>query len=185
MRTEILVKNFLLQFLKFKGNYSHFKQGHPILGNSMEEIKAIVAANLDKFEYFGNIDSKVVHAAEEYLNVKFPDSYKQYLQEWGVLEIDSSEFYGLIGSDFDNSSVPDVAWFNRTIREIKAIPRHLVIFRNIEGVRYYCLDTTRLDSRNECPVVIWNPVTNSMEESLNMNFAQFLKECIEIVLVED
>lgn len=143
----------------------------------MEKVKELVAKYPNKFLFMGKTANSLVELAENELGVQFPTSFKDYLETWGVIEFDSSEFYGIIGADFINSSVPDFVWFNKTIRKSQPIPDYLVIFRNIDGVLYYCLDTSKMDSKGECPVAVWDVPSAGVEETYDMNFGEFLLDC--------
>jgi antitoxin YobK len=145
----------------------------------MEKVKELVGKYPNRFRFIGKTANVLVERAENELGVTFPMSFKEYLETWGVIEFDSSEFYGIIGSDFVHSSVPDFVWFNKTIRKSQSIPDYLVIFRNIDGIVYYCLDTSKMNSEGECPVVVWDVPASQLEETYDMNFGEFLLDCIE------
>jgi hypothetical protein len=150
----------------------------------MEKMMQLVAMFPEKFQFLGPTEPSLVELAEFELGTKLSTSFKDYLRTWGVLEFDSSEFYGIIGPDFVNSSVPDFVWFNKLIRKTKGFPKHLVVFRNVDGVIYFCLDTSKFGENGECPVVVWDAVSDEIEEQYDLNFGEFLYECAEEALEE-
>ena len=92
--------------------------------------------------------------AEAKLSVKFPESYKVFLNLYGWARFASNEFYGL-GADVPahlglvmNTSA------ERTEMQ-PTIPQSLVPVLNDGGGNHYCLDTQGMND-GECPVVFWD-----------------------------
>jgi antitoxin YobK len=48
--------------------------------------------------------------------VRFPPTYRRFLLEYGAGNVRSTEIYGVMDDDFENSSVPDAIWHNLTTR---------------------------------------------------------------------
>lgn len=145
----------------------------------MEEIEQHILLYPDQIRPFQNVDDAIIAEAEEFLGVHFPRSYRRYLQSWGNLEIGSTEIYGLFGPDFVNSSVPDVAWFHKKIREVQSIPNHLVIIQNHDDDCYDCLDSSAMNADGECPVVRWDAVNDRVEWVVAEDFVGFLRRRIQ------
>lgn len=98
---------------------------------------------------------ELIDKAERFLDVRFPDDYREFLKRWGTLSIGPFEFYGLCGDDFINSSVPDAIWFTNLERKNQGFPKELVVFYNDEGDEYYCLDTS---NSKKSHVVVWDVI---------------------------
>lgn len=65
-----------------------------------------------------------------------------------------AEFYGIIGVDFYNSSVPDARWL--TIETSRSgLPQEFVIVHSDDLRGYMCIDTSVIDDNEESPVRPW------------------------------
>jgi len=92
--------------------------------------------------------------AETSLKTTFPESYRQFLQEFGWAGFAHEELYGL-GSD--------VPFYLELVRNTNAernqmrpsLLPYLVPLMNDGFGNHYCLDT-RMMRKSECPVVFWN-----------------------------
>lgn len=93
--------------------------------------------------------------AENYLNIKLPDSYKNFLEIYGFLSFGGQEIYGLIDNDFINSEVLDAFWLTMDFRKEFDLPHHIILISDIGDGSYYALDLTQMNDEQECPVVIW------------------------------
>ena len=95
-----------------------------------------------------------IQTAEEQLGIKLPDSYKDFLKEFGWGGAGHLEFFGL-GSD-----VPAHLDLVMVTLEERSLYRpymltYLVPLLNDGFGNHYCLDTRHIES-GDCPVVFWN-----------------------------
>lgn len=107
--------------------------------------------------YFaGPADDEMIRSAEAQLGVQFPDSYKLFLARYGAVMCTGFEIAGVFVQANDALSLWwDVVSLNRP--RYAAIPPGYVAISN-DGTDYmYYLDTDRLDSNRECPVVVLGP----------------------------
>ena len=51
------------------------------------------------------------------LGLEFPPSYRRFVLDFGAGSFGASEVYGVIDSNFENSSVPDAVWCTLDVRE--------------------------------------------------------------------
>jgi antitoxin YobK len=120
-----------------------------------------------------------IREAENALNVVLPESYKNYLKEWGCLNIGPFEYYGLTkDNNFVESSVPNFVWFTLQVREQVGLPERLVVFQNKNEEIYYCLDTS-LPIDGDCKVAVWDNVERTIDEVLDIGFYNFILSDIE------
>jgi hypothetical protein len=123
----------------------------------------------------GGQSDEMIAAAEARLGVTFPASFRAYLSQLGNLSFNGYEYYGLTrNADFDHSGIPNCVWFTLRKRDQIGLPAPLVIFRNENDEKYYCLDTTQTRD-DECPVVIWDNITREISQTLNARFSEFLQ----------
>lgn len=98
------------------------------------------------------IPPKLLDDIERLLNVTFPPSFRHYLLEYGNCIIRGGyELAGYYGETDMNSAELVVDTLRE--RDNGDIPPHLILLLNEDGERKFYLDTSRRDSRGECPVV--------------------------------
>ena len=78
--------------------------------SNYEKVKKIIYENEDLSDYIENINYELIEKGEKYLDIKFPNTFKQYLKDFGSLTFGATEIYGVIDEDFINSSIPDAIW---------------------------------------------------------------------------
>lgn len=140
------------------------------------EAFRLIDQNEDLADFEGPKPPALVRKAEEALGVALPESYRQFLERYGCGDIAGVEFYGLIGSDFENSSVPDAIWLTLREREDSALPGHFVIV-HMEGDGTYSV----LDCSAEGPdqPVLARPPGASPDDELAVlaeDYSVFLRE---------
>jgi len=143
----------------------------------LEKAFDLIEENGGDFE--GEKDNALIAKAEKALGLRFPPSYKKFLSTFGCGDIDGLEFYGLIGDDFENSSVPDAIWL--TLEERKSgLPQSLVLVYATGDGAYYGIDTSQVDSSGECPVVSYE--MNGSMEKIADDYGAFLLSELKTVL---
>ncbi|MBN1911153.1 MAG: SMI1/KNR4 family protein [Pirellulales bacterium] len=110
----------------------------------------------------GPVDDKVIQMAEKELGVLFPPSYRFFLSKFGAALCTGFELAGLF--DKDNTEDGPPLWSDvvtTTLQERRAsesqIPDSYVPVSDDGGDYTFYLDTARVDSRGECPVVVLGP----------------------------
>jgi hypothetical protein len=142
--------------------------------NSIDRVAELLERNAEWADVSGPKDEELVAKAEQYLDLKLPNSYRDFLRRWGTLSVGPDEFYGVIDEDFETSSVPDAVWFTAKKRRELQLPHELVPVFNADGDEYYCLDTSRMDDSHECPVVTWDVSGRRVVEQRAPTFGDFL-----------
>lgn len=94
-----------------------------------------------------------INAIEEKLGVKLPNSYKWFLGKYGSGGIGAMEFWG-IESNKNNVNSYTVVSITEEYRK-KGLDLSLVVFEE-NGEYITCLDTSKMNKNNECPVVTWS-----------------------------
>jgi hypothetical protein len=121
-------------------------------------------------------------AAEEALGHPLPPTYRRFIEELGAGDIAGLETYGVIDTDFEDSSVPDAIWFTLTERRDNDLPEGLVIVAQEIAGFYATLDTRGVGPGGEAPVVAWfqGPETaDRLAEDFGAYFLERLEEALE------
>lgn len=95
-------------------------------------------------------------------------------------DIAGEEFYGVIGSDFVDSSIPNGIWATLTERNTGLPPALVVVGATGDGA-LFVLDTACRVASGECPVGIWRTGQRDSDELEHVadDFGEFFKRRIE------
>lgn len=140
----------------------------------------LVNQHSEQADFEGAKGPNLIVAAEQALGVVFPPTYRRFLQELGCGDIAGEEFFGVIGDDFVESSVPNGIWL--TLMERKSgLPHSLVVVAATGDGAMFALNTSTRDAGGECPVVVWRAGQNSNEnlERVAEDFGAFFRRRIE------
>lgn len=106
-----------------------------------EEAKKLIIQNNLPFETYAVDDTEtIINAAENVLNVKFPEDYRRFLTEYGTVEIGAEEVYGIVKADFVNSGIPDTIWLTLKKRADSDLRKELVIIYSDGMGNYFAMD---------------------------------------------
>ncbi len=100
-------------------------------------------------------DLNLIEEAERLLGLKFPPTYRHFLNDVGFASIPPYTIYGIVNSDFINSGAPDAIWLTLDERERFGLPVSMVIVGDSGMGEWFCLDTSVVSEEGECPVVMW------------------------------
>ncbi len=107
--------------------------------------KAKKLMDLDAVDFIGGVPEEAVKGAEENLSVKFPESYKAFLSDFGGGDIGGEIIFGLSGDEYEDSAI-----VTQNERE-NGLPENLLII-GLWGNSLICLETGVMIN-GECPVV--------------------------------
>ena len=143
----------------------------------------IIDANYDLANFVGGVPFEEVWVAEGYLGVRFPNSYREFLQRYGAGSFGGRDVYGLGVPD---TGLPNVVWATDALRgSDDFFPADLVVIQDTGEGDILCLATSRLNDQNECPVVQWIPEMSFEEQAfevINSTFAHFLLRVVRSVI---
>jgi hypothetical protein len=94
--------------------------------DDLESALAAIAAHGKEAGFVGRRSEIVVRSAEKALGLRFPPTYRRFLLELGAGSFGSSEIYGVVDIDFENSCVPDAVWATVQARERDDLPVDLI-----------------------------------------------------------
>lgn len=120
-----------------------------------EEAAKLIDANAELRHFVGERPKSLISKAEQALDLQFPASYRDYLLRYGAGSFGAEEIYGVIGDDFEHSSVPDAIWYTLGERSKYRLPVHLVVIYDTGGEETFCLDFSKMNEHNEPAVVAY------------------------------
>jgi len=104
--------------------------------------------------------SAEIEMFEKELSVKLGNEYKSFLKEFGTLEVEYFEFYGVFQ---DDNSLPSALFATKYARKnINNFPQNLIVFYETGDGSFYCVkedDSVFLCNYNRC-----NPIGKSFKE---------------------
>ncbi|MDU5488654.1 MAG: SMI1/KNR4 family protein [Serratia liquefaciens] len=142
--------------------------------NDMKNAIDIINGKIDEADFDGPKDDALIKSAEKVLCLSFPITYRFFLENLGCGDIAGQEFYGLIKSDFFNSSVPDAVWITIQERNNSNLPDNYIIVSATGDGDYVVLDCAQ--SGSEAPVKLWSPGVNDHQlafKPLANDFGEF------------
>ncbi len=150
---------------------------------SMQDLDSgfdLVDEYSEEADFEGAKSPNLVARAEQALGLDFPPTYRRFLLELGCGDIAGEEFFGIIGDDFVNSSVPNGIWATLTERNT-GLPPALVVVGAVGDGSLFALDTSTRDANRECPVVVWRAGQQGMGtlERVAEDFGEFFRRSIE------
>jgi len=142
----------------------------------------------DEIYFTGPFTDRTILNAEEALDLKFPNTYRKFLKEYGSDGFKSEEIYGLTKEEdfksleFEGSTTPNAIWTTLDFHKRYGHPLHLVIIYNLGDGTIYCLDTSQMNDEGECPVVMVPIVGHDNYTNLPIeakNFGEFFLTLVE------
>lgn len=121
-------------------------------------------------DFAGAKDETLIALAEKTLDLKFPDDYRLFLQILGCGDIGGREFFGVIDSDFINSSIPDAVWITLQERVESNLPNSYIIISDTGDGSYIVLNCIESD---EDKVMIWTPGVKSEDMPFEPCYSDF------------
>jgi hypothetical protein len=106
-------------------------------------------------DFHGPKDENIIFKAELILGLKFPPSYRFFLQTVGAGGPGKAYIPGLITNTSQALKDGGIVWGELTDREKGFHPKHLINIHDVGEGTTYCLDTSQMNEEGECPVVAW------------------------------
>ncbi len=136
-----------------------------------EDVFGIIRRYPDRARFVGPMPDRTIESAETQLGVRFPRSYRRFVERYGSLLFGSQEFYGLTNGPDDG--VPSAIWCTSEERK-HGLPLWMVVVMNPGiGDVIYCVDTSRVGADGEMPVIVWEPGLPLSRQSLRPLFPSF------------
>ncbi|GGE62135.1 SMI1/KNR4 family protein [Priestia taiwanensis] len=137
------------------------------------EIINIIKTYQKERDFMGGVQESTIQYAEQVLNVKFPESYRWFVGNYGSGGLIGIEIYGCEEIGVDSS----VIYQTRRYREDYKFPLNYIILNDIDG-KVTCLDVDEMDS-GECPIVFLDRHTKYRYEYNHENFYEYFLDCLQ------
>lgn len=167
---ELVILNSSRRKLKY------IEGGKNMSMEAYNQAKKIILSNAELSDFVGPRSRELIIQAEEKLGLKFTGSYLDFLLSFGAGNFGSQEIFGIISSDFENSSVPDAIWYTLTERRESNLLNNLLIIHDTGSDEVFCLDFNKIDN-NEPKVVSFFPgvdLDKQKYEIIANDFGDFL-----------
>jgi len=139
-------------------------------------IKDLIASNIaDGAEIMtsGPVRRNKIEQAEKMLGVKFPASYKSFIEEFGAIGIDGFNLAGLTERDVGEPG--DVVAFTQYCRSEYGLPDEYIALNFDDGDYFLAIDTKMQDAMSESPIVLIDPVKKTHHGPISANsFGEYL-----------
>ena len=157
----------------------------------VERVRSKLSESERSCEIAGPVPEVAIAAAEEALGVTFPPSYRTFLRTFGGIAIPVHlgvvhEFVGVAPPGRDPAAAPngqdDVVGRTLAARAERNLAEHLVVVGlGAESQEWFCLDVSRTRSNGECPVLLYDPRDNALDQQFYDDFGQMLQEVMGFV----
>jgi len=154
----------------------------------VERVRRRLHESESPCEITGPVPEAAISAAEEALGVTFPPSYRTFLRTFGGIAIPVHlgvvhEFVGVARLAPDRADgQADVVGRTLTARAERKLAEHLVVVGlGSEFQEWFCLDVSRTRSNGECPVLLYDPRDNALDQQFYDDFGQMLQEVMGFV----
>ena len=150
--------------------------------NTYKAAKKLRLKYKTKADFVGEIPSGIITKAEEALKLEYTGSYLDFLQNFGSGDFNGEEIYGIVDSDFEDSSVPDAIWYTLQERKETNLPSNLLIIYDTGSEELLCLNFNDCDKTGEPKVVSYMPGIDMDEQDFEIiaeSFGDFLLELLE------
>ncbi|QHA93614.1 SMI1/KNR4 family protein [Bacillus sp. N1-1] len=131
-----------------------------------DKLINFINSNAEPDDFTGGIDIKQIENVQDSLKLKFPESYKWFLNDYG-----SGGLYGIDILGVAKSNISTVVIETESYRDL-GLNDNLVVIEDVDEFAY-CLDTSKMEN-NECPVVAWNKQGGLDDFNTAENFYEFL-----------
>ncbi len=147
--------------------------------NYSELIKRVETKG-DEIFWQGGADENQIAVLESKLGVKLPNSFKEFLKQYGGGVVVGDEILGI--EDNDATLETGVTVLNATLecRSDFDMPMHLIVVFFQYQELAWCLDSSKIDKFNECPVVAYDIFSKQVSNKISDNFALFFREYLEL-----
>jgi antitoxin YobK len=136
--------------------------------------------------FVGPKPSTLITLAQDHLSVKFPETYRRFLLDYGAGGIGSFEIFGVVQEDFENHSYLhiDVVWLTLKERKEWNLPKFLIPIYDLGDGELFCLDLRNKEG-DEAKVVGFTPGYSTGEQSFDVvaeDFGKLFLDQIQLAL---
>lgn len=159
--------------------------------DKFEEAARIMQRNgLEAFSPGGS-SREFIEKVEARLGVRLPPSYRDFLREYGILEVEAEEFYGEFDDEGFATAIPSFVFATERARELGDIDPQDILIRITGYGPIVIIDCSAADENNESPVFLqdakYDPEKNEVlfsREKIASSFGQYFFDQIMRIVAE-
>lgn len=142
-------------------------------------INKIEASGQELF-WHGPASESEIRNLESLLAATLPNSFKEFLENYGGGGVIDSEISGIEDNDASADFGGTVYGDTLTVREDYDLPDHLVVIYFKEDETCWCIDTSTVTVSGESPVVSYSLTKRSIDNTLAPSFSDFFLEYLRL-----
>lgn len=108
----------------------------------MNQINRIITKYQEAANFCGMVSEQQIFAAEQRLEVCFPEDYRSFLMQYGAGSFGGIEIYGIV-PELERKAVPNGIWLTEDLREKDDMPKNYVAIAFDGFGNYYCIETKK------------------------------------------
>lgn len=146
-----------------------------------EQLKAeLDSGRVVRFAPGQQIPAEWIARAETRLGVKFPPSYRWWLETYGSGAFGDQDVFTILQMEFEDACGPDIVYQNETsAANGTAIPDGLIVFEPESSDELYYFDLSSPSDSGEYPVMRWD-MEFGATEPFAPSFDQFLLKLVRM-----
>ncbi|MGF9964910.1 SMI1/KNR4 family protein [Bacillus rhizoplanae] len=136
----------------------------------------------DECDFVGERSEDLIKKAEQALELRLSNMYREFVKRYGAGSFGAEEIYGVIGKDFENSSVPDAIWVTLSERKEFNLPQNLLVISDIGMSEWYYLDFNQCNIEGEPLVIVYDSGFEPDEQECEVvanDFGDFLLSLVK------
>lgn len=144
-----------------------------------EELKAeLDSGRVVRFAPGQQIPAEWIVRAEERLGVKFPPSYRWWLETYGGGAFGDQDVFTILQLEFEDACGPDIVYQSENnVANGTAIENGLVVFQPESSDELYYFDLSSPSGSGEYPVMRWD-MESGTTERFAPSFDQFMLKLV-------
>jgi hypothetical protein len=147
----------------------------------VEELRRglAMAQSVESADFGSPASPEMIRTAEDYLGVKFPPTYREFVASVGFSSFSGREFYGITRSGVAAKAIPSVIFATMDERR-HGLPPQFLLIEDSGGEEEYVLDTQDLGASGDAPVKAWTPGSDPANlEVVAGDFGSYLLKAAE------
>ena len=148
--------------------------------NDYSELIKKIESSDEEIYWLGSSDDAQILLLEELLKAKLSRSFKKFLRDYGGGGVVENEISGIENNDATLKTGGTVLGDTLECRKDFNLPNYLVVVFYQYKELAWCLDSSKMDKNNECPIVSYDLFSKKITNNIADNFELFFKEYLEL-----
>jgi antitoxin YobK len=148
--------------------------------SDFENAAKMIAEHPELRRFVGPRPDSLILAAERKLGVRFPETYRRFLAEYGAGSFGAEELFGIIGDDFEDARIPNTVGYTLKQRGEYELPHDLVAVYGLGDGETFYLDLGARED-DEAPIIVYYPEYSPEEQSREIVAKDFGELLLDLV----